>query len=53
MEKRGEMSFSSYNEYNIMEGDEQIIEHATNYYKNLSDDKPNFSRINHVLGEDI
>jgi len=45
MEKRGEISFSSYNEYNIMEGDEQIVEHATNYYKNLfgSDDKPNFS----------
>ena len=33
MEKRGEISFSSYNEYNIMEGDEQIVEHATNYYK--------------------
>lgn len=28
-----------------MEGDEQIVEHAANYYKNLfgSDDKPNFS----------
>ena len=46
MEKnRGNIIFCLHNEDNIMEGDEQIVEHATNYYKNLfgTDDKPNFS----------